>query len=80
MTNKDFEYYRSENSHTIDSIWFIDVHSGNPREAKVGESCTKIEEHVAGGEGDKWFYDIHYDETKIFRVFNPLHVHFIAKD
>jgi hypothetical protein len=30
-----------------------------------------IEEHRPQGEGDKWFYDIVYDDGSMKRVFNP---------
>ena len=33
-----------------------------------------IIEHRAGGEGDKWFYDITYDDGRVVRVFNPIEV------
>lgn len=44
----------------------------------VGYSdVTKIIEHPAGGEGDKWFYDVHFDNGYVTRVFNP-HLVFFA--
>jgi hypothetical protein len=40
-------------------------------EATVGkDNCTEIVEHCAAGDGDKWFYDIHYADGKVNRVFN----------
>lgn len=37
----------------------------------VGEDgVTKIEEHSAQGEGDKWYYDVHYDNGEMLRLFN----------
>lgn len=30
----------------------------------------KIEEHRAAGEGDKWYYDIHFEDGTIAREFN----------
>ncbi len=38
--------------------------------------CLKIEEHRAAGDGDKWFYDVHFENGKIVRVFNPNTVEF----
>ena len=29
-----------------------------------------IEEHIARGEGDKWFYDIVYEDGSMKRIFN----------
>lgn len=44
--------------------------------AEVGKfGVTEIIEHCAGGEGDRWFYDIVYDESYTLRVFNPVMVH-----
>lgn len=45
---------------------------GNPQENSIGEKVEKITEHSAGGEGDKWFYDIHYSDGDVRRVFNPI--------
>lgn len=40
--------------------------------AIIGQrGITEITEHQAMGEGDKWFYDIHYENGEIHRVFNP---------
>lgn len=36
----------------------------------------KIVEHSAAGEGDKWYYDIHYSDGSKERVFNPNSVFF----
>ena len=40
-------------------------------------TVKEIREHTAGGEGDKWYYDIYYDNGKMLRVFNPIEVSFI---
>ena len=40
--------------------------------AEIGEKdCVKIEEHKSQGEGDKWYYDIHFKNGDILRTFNP---------
>ena len=31
----------------------------------------KIVEHKAQGEGDRWYYDIHYSDGSIHKIFNP---------
>jgi len=43
----------------------------------AGDSCERIEEHPARGDGDKWFYDI-YDKPEgvIIRIFDPVEVRF----
>jgi hypothetical protein len=38
--------------------------------------CDKIEQHAAAGEGDKWYYDIHYSDGTKERIFNPNQVFF----
>jgi hypothetical protein len=43
---------------------------------KGKQGVTKIEEHSAQGEGDKWYYDIYVDDGKVIRVFNPVQVVF----
>ena len=35
------------------------------------KGCIEIEEHAAKGEGDKWYYDCHFDVGKTIRIFNP---------
>lgn len=45
-----------------------------------GLKCVKISEHKPAGEGDKWYYDIHYSDGSIERVFNPNAVFFAKND
>ena len=35
-----------------------------------GKRCTEIIEHYSRGEGDKWFYDVYFDNGTIERIFN----------
>jgi len=55
-------------------------HEGIPetfRSAAVGvKGCTLIEEHRAQGEGDRWYYDIHFENGTVIRTFNPNQVVF----
>lgn len=44
----------------------------NPQESSIGGNVEKITEHPAGGEGDKWFYDISYLDGGVRRIFNPV--------
>lgn len=38
----------------------------------VGKGGVKeIQEHSAAGEGDKWFYDVFFDDGRMERIFNP---------
>jgi len=46
--------------------------------AEVGKECytnkvvvKEINEHNAAGEGDKWYYDVVYENETEMRVFNP---------
>ena len=36
----------------------------------------KIQEHRAAGEGDRWYYDIHYEDGTKIREFYPRTVHY----
>jgi len=39
--------------------------------ANIGEHGVNfIKEHIPKGEGDKWFYNVFYDDGHIERVFN----------
>ena len=43
----------------------------------VGEmGVTKIIEHYPRGEGDRWFYDVRFDNGRTMRIFNPNSVSF----
>lgn len=38
----------------------------------VGQkSVTEIIEHPAMGHGDKWFYDVYFEDGHMERIFNP---------
>ena len=37
---------------------------------------TRIIEHSAKGEGDKWYYDLHYKDKSMLRVFDFSEVKF----
>lgn len=39
---------------------------------------TEIREHAAQGDGDRWFWDVHFDNNRVQRIFNP-HLVFYAK-
>ena len=41
---------------------------------------VKIIEHRAQGEGDKWYYDVMYEDGHYFRIFNPNSVEFFKDD
>lgn len=43
------------------------------------DGVIKIEENRARGEGDRWYYDVHF-EDRIERVFNPVSIKIRKKD
>jgi hypothetical protein len=50
----------------------IDIYSEQFTSAEVGRSeCISIIEHKAMGEGDRWYYDVNYNDGRTIRVFNP---------
>ena len=34
-------------------------------------NCINIEEHPSQGEGDKWYYDVQFENGNMIRIFNP---------
>ena len=36
-----------------------------------GMTPERIEEHQPCGEGDKWYYDVHFTDGTMQRIFNP---------
>lgn len=57
--------------------WFASSENGEEYtvrqlfEVYDGNQVLEISEHAACGEGDKYFYDVHYYDKKIERIFNP---------
>lgn len=51
----------------------------NEFESNPIKRVKEITEHAAAGDGDKWYYDIHYKDGRVLRVFNPIEVLFIDK-
>lgn len=49
---------------------------GNEYQAIVGIGATAIFEHQAQGEGDRWYYDIHFDNGDMIRTFSPVKVRY----
>lgn len=81
MTPK-FDSSFPEGTHTIQHIKYNYYFGENGEEftsADVGYNCMEIVEHQTSGEGDKWFYDVLYDNGQVLRVFNPHEVIFTPK-
>lgn len=56
------------NTHKIEWVFWHDGRESHTEQ--IGKNdVVKINEHPAQGEGDKWFYDIHYSCGNIKRVF-----------
>lgn len=53
--------------------WTDNSASGEDYETyEVGKKgVVRITEHRAGGEGDKWFYDVEFENQGFKRIFNP---------
>ena len=66
-------YTNDMRTEEIYAIGFMDIQSGNPKELRVGQTrgVLSITEKPAYGEGDKWFYDIVFDDGHTLRIFNP---------
>ncbi len=63
------------------------VESDNPGgfQYKIGQDIqgavvTRIEEHSARGEGDKWYYDIHFDDGTTVRDFQSIAATFAPEE
>lgn len=58
-----FNYYPGGMTENMDERW---------QERRVGVmGVVKIVEHPSYGEGDKWYWDVHYDNDTVERIFNP---------
>lgn len=56
----------------------IEYNFGYTQESSYAESFTvghkevvSIEEHPARGDGDRWYYDVHFENGSVKRIFNP---------
>jgi hypothetical protein len=38
------------------------------------KGITEIKEHASQGEGDKWYWDVHYIDNQVERIFNPYQI------
>ena len=58
-------------------IGFDDHASGNPKAYYVGErGVVSIIEKPAYGDGDKWFYDVVFEDGTTERIFYPTTIKF----
>jgi phage-related protein len=63
----------------IQSITYRDDH-GMDNEYFVGKNgVNEIMEHFAGGEGDRWFYDVVFDD-RVVRLFSFQQVVFVKDE
>lgn len=58
-------------------IGFNELTSGNPKSYFIGKhGVVAIIEHPAYGEGDRWFYDVQFDDGTTERIFYPVTIKF----
>ena len=67
MTEKDYDHKDKIISSVTDAEGAYFVGS---------DGVTEIREHQAQGEGDRWFYDVHYERGLVRRIFAPAQVLF----
>ena len=47
------------------------LHQRGNKNYRVGsDGVSAIVEHRAQGDGDKWFYDVHFEDGRVERIFN----------
>lgn len=76
MTTDQAKTYWAHAEKECDTVrynWFFSNETGE----EFKEACTgvggviRIVEHAAAGEGDKWFYDVLFENDRVQRIFNP---------
>lgn len=62
----------------IEFNWFfIETNGEEYTRCEVGKNgVVSIEEHKAQYEGDKWYYDVTFEDGRVIRIFNPNIVEF----
>lgn len=65
--SKDFDHKDKRIASVTDADGYFAVGS---------DTVIEIREHHAQGEGDRWFYDVHYQSGRVRRIFAPLCVIF----
>ena len=57
--------------------WYYTPDGEDYESYNIGENgVLEIIEHLPQGEGDKWYYDIHFETGEKTRTFNPNFVEF----
>ena len=62
-----FNYRQTDNSNTAYHE-FDEAEIGKKFDGKL---VTKIDMHSAAGEGDRWYFDIVFEDNTMTRTFNP---------
>lgn len=61
--------------------WYADDRGPLYSSYEVGEEdVIEIVEHPAIGEGDRWFYDVKFEDGSMERIFNPNKVFYKSED
>ena len=56
----------------INFNWGYSIENGEEYSSyTVGKDCESITEHPAKGEGDKWYYEVLFDDQRTVMIFNP---------
>jgi hypothetical protein len=51
--------------------WYFTPEGEEYKKYRVGsDGVSAIVEHRAQGDGDKWFYDVHFEDGRVERIFN----------
>lgn len=57
--------------------WFFTNEGQEHNTYTVGKhGVTQIIEHQSKGDGDRWYYDVFFDDGRMERIFNPNKVTF----
>lgn len=66
--------------HLIKKIGFHDEY-GNPQVITLKKNGVKeIKQHSAQGEGDKWYYEVVFEDNKMLMIFDPKIVEYEKAD
>lgn len=70
-------YHESHTKNAIESLRDTDGTVWSTGIEHIGAiQAERIEQHVAQGEGDKWYYDVFFEDGSYYRCFNPVGVRF----
>lgn len=71
-----FDWFYTPNGEEVNTKEIGKTYGFKDGHGTIQRVVSSIEEHRAAGEGDKWYYDIHYTDGFMQRTFNPNQVDF----